>query len=52
MKRVKEGDYGQSTSYTHENRTTKPLEIVLKRGRGRRKDDEGVSVTKVHCKHI
>jgi hypothetical protein len=40
--------------YVSENRIIKPVEIILRRGRdgaeGRTK--EGVSLNKVHCKHI
>jgi hypothetical protein len=39
--------------YLHENRTMKPVEIVLKRGAGGwGKILEGVNLIKIYCKHI
>jgi hypothetical protein len=36
----------------YENRTRKPVEIVLRRGWGTGRTMEGVNLTKIHCKHI
>jgi hypothetical protein len=35
--------------YIDENRTMKPTEIVLRRGEGIMKNDEGVNIIEIHC---
>jgi hypothetical protein len=38
--------------FIDENRRMKPIEIVLRRGEGRkRRTMEGVNLTKIYCKH-
>jgi hypothetical protein len=37
----------------YENRKMKPVEIVLRRGRlGKRENDGGINLTKIYSKHI
>jgi hypothetical protein len=39
--------------FLYENRSMKPVEIVLSSGGGQiRKNDGGVNLIKMHCKHI
>jgi hypothetical protein len=38
--------------YVYENRTLKPVEILLRKGRRRGGRGEGVAVMKTYCKHI
>jgi hypothetical protein len=36
----------------HENRTMKPVDIVLRRGRENKGEKEGVNLIKIYCKHL
>jgi hypothetical protein len=50
---MKEGKRWMSFVFMYENRIVKPVEIVLRRGkRGKRADNGGVNLIKLHCKHI
>jgi hypothetical protein len=47
-----DGEHGQCFFiYLNENRTMKPVEIILKRGEGRENDGRE-NPTKAHCKRI
>jgi hypothetical protein len=37
--------------FAYENRTLKPVEIVLRRGKERRKN-QGVNLVKIYCKYM
>jgi hypothetical protein len=54
MERVKEGEliWWMYFVYVYENRTMKPVEIVLRGRRGMREYDGGVNIIKIHCKLI
>jgi hypothetical protein len=49
---TEEGGYGACTLYMYENRTVKPVEIVLRWGEGWGRMMRGVNLIKIHCKHI
>jgi hypothetical protein len=51
-KRVNESKYGGCIFYTYmKNRRMKPVEIVQKRGRRRKRENNGVGKSKIYCKH-
>jgi hypothetical protein len=37
---------------THENRTMRPVEMVLRKGEGVRGKGEEVNLKRVHCMHV
>jgi hypothetical protein len=43
---------GMNFLFIYENRRMKPVEIFLREGGGKRKNDEKVNLTKIYCKHI
>jgi hypothetical protein len=47
--RRKKSEYGGCILYPYENRTVKPVEVVLRNGEGRKGEQWRVNLSKTYC---
>jgi hypothetical protein len=53
MEKVKEGEWiwWMFFAYVYEDRTMKSVKILLSKEEGMRENDDGMNLSRVHCKH-